>query len=127
MAETAPVDLFGNMVALPDDMSFISVHDEPFQNSVAPVAPGVPPPKTIPELVFPVPLAATLAVLISVVSVQEVPSQDSTALLNAGAGVNPPATKPDTGFFTGGGLNDKKNPYEITVGKDKEDLTWLLG
>jgi len=36
-------------------------------------------------------------------------------------------TKPDTGFYTGGGMVDKKNPYEMTVGKDKEDLSWLLG
>jgi hypothetical protein len=36
-------------------------------------------------------------------------------------------TKPDTGFFTGGALGDEKNPFEMTVGKDKEDLTWLLG
>ena len=51
IAETAPPDLLGIIVALPDDISFISVHDEPFQNSVLPVALGVPPPKTIPELV----------------------------------------------------------------------------
>ena len=35
-------------------------------------------------------------------------------------------TKPDTGFYTGGGLNDQKNPYEIKVGKETENLNWLL-
>ena len=35
-------------------------------------------------------------------------------------------TKPDTGFFTGGDINNNKNPYEIKVGDRTEDLTWLL-
>ena len=34
-------------------------------------------------------------------------------------------SKQDTGFFKGN--SNKKNPYEMNVGKDKEDLTWLLG
>ena len=46
-----------------------------------------------------------------------------SSLINSNGDFN---TKSDTGFFTGGGHNDKKNPYEIKVGKDKEDLTWLL-
>jgi hypothetical protein len=36
-------------------------------------------------------------------------------------------TKTDAGFFTGGGHNEQKNPYEIKVGKEKENLNWLLG
>jgi hypothetical protein len=35
-------------------------------------------------------------------------------------------TKSDTGFFTGGGITKPKNPYEIKIGKDTENLTWLL-
>ena len=46
------------------------------------------------------------------------------SLIDNNGGFN---TKVDTGFFTGGGLNKPKNPYEITVGKEKEDLSWLLG
>ena len=47
-----------------------------------------------------------------------------SSLVDNNGGFN---TKPDTGFYTGGGLNQPKNPYEITVGKEKEDLSWLLG
>ena len=46
------------------------------------------------------------------------------SLLNNNGDFN---TKSDTGFFTGGDINDRKNPYEIKVGDRKEDLTWLLG
>ena len=31
------------------------------------------------------------------------------------------------GFQMGKKGMPKKNPYEIEIGKDKEDLTWLLG
>ncbi|MBT6112808.1 MAG: hypothetical protein HOH03_04295, partial [Candidatus Marinimicrobia bacterium] len=45
------------------------------------------------------------------------------SLLNHNGDLN---TKPDTGFFTGGGFNNTNNPLEMTVGDTKEDLSWLL-
>ena len=35
--------------------------------------------------------------------------------------------KETTGYEQGNPNHPKKNPYEMDVGKDKEDLSWLLG
>ena len=63
---------------LPVVKSLTSVQLDPFHNSVAAILPGPPPKVNAEVLLAPDPPLPYLAVFISVVSVQDVPFQDST-------------------------------------------------
>ena len=78
--------------------SAISVQDDPFHNSVKAFCPAgeesLYPPTTKPKSTeFPVPAKSYLTELMSVISVQAVPFQDSTLVVSAEGA--PPAIKPE--------------------------------